>query len=65
MKDVRMSPGMKEMLESMNRIMGSNPPKPSFMKALFPIRDKAGEQPCGECHLQPGETCDICNATQA
>lgn len=18
------------------------------------------EEPCGECHLQPGETCDIC-----
>jgi len=22
------------------------------------------EPPCGECHLQPGETCDICGAQQ-
>lgn len=21
-------------------------------------------QPCGECHLQPGERCDICGAKQ-
>lgn len=27
------------------------------------IREKeASKEPCGECHLQPGETCDICNA---
>jgi hypothetical protein len=31
---------------------------------LFAIRDKTGEAPCGECHLQPGETCDICGASQ-
>lgn len=23
---------------------------------------KDGGEPCGECHLQPGETCDICGA---
>ena len=22
-----------------------------------------GGQPCGECHIQPGETCDICGAS--
>jgi len=22
------------------------------------------KSPCGECHLQPGETCDICGAIQ-
>lgn len=21
-----------------------------------------GKEPCGECHLKPGETCDICGA---
>lgn len=25
-------------------------------------RRKDGEPPCGECHLRPGETCDICGA---
>lgn len=23
---------------------------------------KPGGEPCGECHIQPGETCDICGA---
>lgn len=23
---------------------------------------KDGGEPCGECHIQPGETCDICGA---
>lgn len=23
---------------------------------------KPGGEPCGECHLSPGETCDICGA---
>lgn len=32
---------------------------------LFTIRDKTGEEPCGECHLQPGDTCDICGAYAA
>ncbi|KRS15632.1 hypothetical protein XM52_22590 [Roseovarius indicus] len=22
------------------------------------------KEPCGECHLQPGETCDICGAQE-
>lgn len=24
-----------------------------------------GQEPCGECHLQAGETCDICGAKHA
>ncbi len=24
---------------------------------------KDGEEPCGECHLQPNEICDICGAS--
>lgn len=23
---------------------------------------KDGGEPCGKCHIQPGETCDICGA---
>lgn len=23
---------------------------------------RVGREPCGECHLQAGETCDICGA---
>lgn len=23
-----------------------------------------GGRPCGECHLQPGETCDVCGAIE-
>lgn len=29
---------------------------------LVPIRRRDGEPPCGECHLQPGEVCDVCGA---
>lgn len=25
-------------------------------------RRQDGDAPCGECHLHPGETCDICGA---
>lgn len=34
-----------------------------YERALFEIRDKTGEEPCGECHIQAGETCDICGAS--
>ena len=33
--------------------------------ALSEVETAAEEdhrEPCGECHLQPGETCDICGA---
>jgi hypothetical protein len=33
--------------------------------SLFEITRKEGGEPCGECHLQPGETCDICGAFQS
>ena len=34
--------------------------------APFPKpRRQDGRPPCGECHLQPGEICDICGATPA
>lgn len=62
MKLVEISPGMKEVLESMNRVMGIEPPR--IMEKLFSISDKTGKEPCGECHLAAGETCDICNACQ-
>lgn len=31
---------------------------------LIPIASDArkGKPPCGECHIRPGETCDICGA---
>lgn len=31
---------------------------------LAVLREAVGEQmnPCGECHLKPGETCDVCGA---
>lgn len=34
-----------------------------YERPLFEICDKTGEEPCGECHIQPGETCDICGAS--
>lgn len=35
------------------------PAQPSHFK----LKPSADKQPCGECHLQAGETCDICGAT--
>jgi hypothetical protein len=35
--------------------------QPSGQTLPKPGRNDGGE-PCGECHLQPGETCDICGA---
>jgi hypothetical protein len=34
-------------------------PEATFPK---PLRNDGGE-PCGECHIKAGETCDICGAT--
>ena len=25
--------------------------------------ERTAKQPCGECHLQPGERCDVCGAS--
>ena len=39
---------------------------PGPRNPLFPIASDArrGKPPCGECHLQQGETCDICGAKE-
>jgi len=35
------------------------------MNEPFPQpRRQDGKPPCGECHLKPGETCDICGAVE-
>jgi hypothetical protein len=36
--------------------------KVAAVKAMFPGAEIVGEsaKPCGECHLKPGEKCDIC-----
>ena len=39
--------------ECIAKLKGEEFPKPSR---------KDGKEPCGECHLQPGEVCDICGA---
>jgi len=28
------------------------------------VCDNYRKRPCGECHLKPGETCDICGAVE-
>lgn len=30
----------------------------------IPKDARKGKPPCGECHVQPGETCDICGARE-
>jgi hypothetical protein len=50
-------------------------PRRQFAAAAAPIdagplieivpMSRKGEQPCGECHLRPGETCDVCGACAA
>jgi hypothetical protein len=30
----------------------------------IPIEARLGRPQCGECHLQPGERCDICGAKE-
>lgn len=42
----------------------SAPPSEAFCSHHrdFP-RPKRQKTPCGECHIQSGETCDICGAT--
>jgi hypothetical protein len=38
---------------------GKYPSEKSFPQ---PDRNRKGKEPCGECHLELGETCDICGA---
>ncbi|SFJ68354.1 hypothetical protein [Methylobacterium brachiatum] len=35
---------------------------PGIRDPLVEITRKPGKEPCGECRIQPGETCDICGA---
>jgi hypothetical protein len=32
-------------------------------RALDAMTPAVAKQPCGECHLQPGERCDVCGAS--
>jgi hypothetical protein len=41
-------------------LLGPEPDEDDFPK---PQR-RDGKEPCGECHLQVGEVCDICGAVQ-
>ena len=45
--------------ESGAEVMFIRPGTLQCCRRMFPDEAK---QPCGECHLQPGETCDICGA---
>lgn len=40
----------------------ASPPRDDFDRAVICIIDdlEALLTPCGECHLKPGERCDIC-----
>lgn len=31
----------------------------------IPADAREGKEPCGECHIKPGERCDICGAREA
>lgn len=31
----------------------------------IPANSRVGKEPCGECYIQPGETCDRCGAKGA
>jgi len=48
----------------MNNCRNSAPASEPFCSLhRFPKpKRKDGGEPCGECHLQPGERCDICGA---
>jgi crossover junction endodeoxyribonuclease RuvC len=35
-----------------------------FERALPTVEQAAGQLPCGECHLSPGEICDICGRAE-
>jgi hypothetical protein len=37
-------------------------PLPADTRSLFAISRRDGKEPCGECHIQPDETCNICGA---
>lgn len=38
---------------------------PAYVPSVvIEIDARKGKPPCGECHLHPGETCDICGAKE-
>lgn len=51
-----------EAAEDATEVWNRRPPTSDFPQ---PNRSRAGQQPCGECRLQSGETCDICGASSA
>lgn len=52
-----------EVIAAWNRRALSAPIAPAGPDDAFPTPSrKDGGEPCGECHIQPGETCDICGA---
>lgn len=38
--------------------------KPAVSKFAAFCRKHCDDTPCGECHLRPGERCDICGARE-
>lgn len=40
-----------------------NSPLPGRDSLIQIDTNRSGKEPCGECHIQEGETCDICGAT--
>lgn len=50
-----------------NEVIATDEPNLDALIAVFERakKRKAKEFPCGECHLQPGEQCDVCGARAA
>lgn len=53
--------------EFLAAILKAMPKRSDPREPLIPIAPDArvGKPPCGECHLRPGERCDICGAIEA
>lgn len=64
--------GVMEALPAMRAYANANPPHymgdarqdPHGVHAWLHKYDPSGRKQCGECHLQPGERCDVCGALQ-
>ena len=60
------APGDQQLLQLLNRKEKpvSEPPDGMDIEAgsPFPIPIRQQKTPCGECHLKPGEKCDVCGA---
>lgn len=46
----------KDIVRALSRRATPDLPKPDT--------NRAGQEPCGECHMTPGEVCDICGASR-